>query len=437
MEWATTLVLMFGGLIALLAIRLPVAFAFLLVNIAGAWLVFGGEMGMIQLVRNAVTSLSSFTLVPIPLFVLMGAIIFHSGVAQRAIGAIDVAIHKVPARLSVVTVAAGTVFAALSGSSIANAALLGKTMLPEMLKRGYHPTLAMGPIMASGAIAILIPPSALAVLLGSLAKISISKLLVAGIVPAIIMACGFLFVIMYQAVRYPDRCPTEAPLDLPFRERFLPLIRDVLPLSFVLVAVVGSLLAGIATPTESAAFGCIAAALICTCYRSFSLEVMRKAIFETVALSTTILFIVVASQTFSQILSFSGATQQIVTYVSNSSAGPMIILLGIIGMLLVLGCFVDQISMMLLTIPLVFPIAQSAGIDPIVLGTTYLLALEIALLTPPFGLLLFVMKSAAPAHISTGDVYRAVLPFLSVKLAVLALVVALPGLVLWLPNLIG
>lgn len=437
MEWVTIFLLMFGSLVVLLAIGLPVAFAFLTVNIVGAWLVFGGEMGMIQLVRNSVSSLSNFTLVPIPLFILMGAIMFHSGVAQRAIAAIDVAIHKVPARLPVVTVAAGTVFAALSGSSIANTALLGNTLLPEMLRRGYHPTLAMGPIMASGAIAILIPPSALAVLLASLAKISVAQLQVAGIIPALIMAVGFLFVIFYQALRHPDRVPNDAPVEMSMRERYLPLFRDVLPLGLILLAVVGTLLAGIATPTESAAFGCIAAAVTCVFYRSFTLAMLTKALRETVSLSAVILFIVAASQTFSQILSFSGATQQIVGYVSDLNAGPMIVLLGIILMLLFLGCFVDQISMMMLTIPLVFPIAESAGINLVVLGTTYLLTMEVALLTPPFGLLLFVMKSTAPTYITTPDVYRAVLPFLTVKLAVLAIVIALPGLVLWLPNLIG
>lgn len=437
MEWILTLSLMFGGLVVLLLAGLPVAFAFITVNLVGAWVVFGGSMGMIQLVRNSVSSLTNFTLAPIPLFILMGAIMFHSGVAQKAINAVDKAIHRVPARLSVVTIAAGTMFASLSGSSIANTGLLGNTMLPEMLRRGYHPTLAMGPIMASGAIAILIPPSALAVLLGSLAKISIAELLVAGIVPALLMVVGFLMVIVLFAKLRPEMAPSSEVEYLPWRQRFRPLVMDVLPLSLILITVIGTLLAGIATPTESAAFGCVAAAVICIFYRAFSFDMIRRAILETVSLSTVILFIVVASQTFSQILSFSGATQQTVAWVSGSAVGPTELLIGIILLLLILGCFVDQISMMMLTIPLVFPIASAAGIDLILLGTVYLLAMEIGLLTPPFGLLLFVMKSAAPPEIRTTQVYSAVLPFLSVKLIVLAIMVTLPGLILWLPDMIS
>ena len=379
MEWILTLSLMFGGLVVLLLAGLPVAFAFITVNLVGAWVVFGGSMGMIQLVRNSVSSLTNFTLAPIPLFILMGAIMFHSGVAQKAINAVDKAIHRVPARLSVVTIAAGTMFASLSGSSIANTGLLGNTMLPEMLRRGYHPTLAMGPIMASGAIAILIPPSALAVLLGSLAKISIAELLVAGIVPALLMVVGFLMVIVLFAKLRPEMAPSSEVEYLPWRQRFRPLVMDVLPLSLILITVIGTLLAGIATPTESAAFGCVAAAVICIFYRAFSFDMIRRAILETVSLSTVILFIVVASQTFSQILSFSGATQQTVAWVSGSAVGPTELLIGIILLLLILGCFVDQISMMMLTIPLVFPIASAAGIDLILLGTVYLLAMEIGL----------------------------------------------------------
>src|SRR3972149_944448 len=180
MDWLSSLALLVGLLLLFRGLGLPVAFAFFSVNIVGAWVFRGGEPGLSQLARNAMASLTSFTLAPIPLFLLMGEILFHTGVAFKAIDAIDKLIARVPGRLSIVAVVGGTVFSSLSGSTIANTAILGSVLLPDMLRRGYHPRMAIGPIMATGGIAMLIPPSALAVLLGSLADISISRLLIAG-----------------------------------------------------------------------------------------------------------------------------------------------------------------------------------------------------------------------------------------------------------------
>ena len=192
MDWVSALVLLLGLLIAFMATGLPVAFAFFAVNIVGALIFLGGEAGLTQLARNAMASLTSFTLAPIPLFLLMGEILFHTGVAFKAIDAIDKLIARVPGRLAIVSVVGGTVFSSLSGSTIANTAILGSVLLPDMLRRGYHPSMAMGPIMATGGIAMLIPPSALAVLLGSLAEISITRLLIAGIVPGLLMSVLFV-----------------------------------------------------------------------------------------------------------------------------------------------------------------------------------------------------------------------------------------------------
>jgi len=179
MPWQEALFLLLGVLVGLLLLGLPVAFAFFAVNIVGAMVFLGGDAGLMQMVRNSVTALTNYSLAPIPLFILMGELLLHTGVAFRAINAIERMISRVPGRLPIVSVLGGTVFAALSGSSMANTAMLGSALLPDMLRRGYDPRIAMGPIMATGGIAMLIPPSALAVLLGSLAGMSISKLLIA------------------------------------------------------------------------------------------------------------------------------------------------------------------------------------------------------------------------------------------------------------------
>ena len=192
MSWIEGSLLLFGGLVAVMGLGLPVAFAFLLLNVVGALLFLGGEPGLSQLARNAVQSITSFSLTPIPFFVLMGEVLFHTGVALKAIDAFALLIRRVPARLSVIAIVAGTVFSAISGSTIATTALLGSLMLPTMLARGYEPRMAMGPIMGIGGVDMLIPPSALTVLLGSLAGISIAGLLIGGIVPGLILSVMYV-----------------------------------------------------------------------------------------------------------------------------------------------------------------------------------------------------------------------------------------------------
>ena len=437
MEWPVILLLMLGGLTGLLLLGLPVAFAFIAVNIVGAWFVLGGENGLIQMTRNAAVSITNFHLAPIPLFILMGEILFHTKVAYRAIDAIERVVTRVPGRMSLVTVFGGTVFSALSGSTIANTAMLGSTLLPDMLRRGYHPTMAMGPIMASGALAMLIPPSALAVLLGSLAGISIAGLLMAGIVPALILAALFCLYIIGRCLADPKLAPADDLPGLGLWERWRPFTIYVLPLSGLFAVVIGSLLSGAATPTESAALGCVAALIAAAAYRSLHWHGLVEAFAGTVKISVMILFIIAASQTFSQILAFSGATGGLIRLIGEFDLAPLAILLAMIVILLFLGCFVDQVSMLMVTVPIFVPLAKTVGIDSMVLGVVYLLTMEIGLLTPPFGLLLFVMRGVAPADITMRQIYAAVAPFVAIKIFVLGLVVLVPGIGTWMPSLIG
>jgi tripartite ATP-independent transporter DctM subunit len=437
MDWPTILLLMLGALTGLLLIGLPVAFAFVAVNIVGAWFVLGGENGLVQMTRNAAVSITNFQLAPIPLFILMGEILFHTKVANRAIDAIERVVTRLPGRMSLVTVFGGTVFSALSGSTIANTAMLGSTLLPEMLRRGYHPTMAMGPIMASGAIAMLIPPSALAVLLGSLAGMSIAGLLIAGVVPALILASLFCVYIVVRCLANPELAPAYPLPDLTLWERWRPFLIYVVPLSGLFAVVIGSLLSGVATPSESAALGCVAAVVAAAAYRSLHWRGLVDAFAGTVKISIMILFIIAASQTFSQILAFSGATGGLIRLIGQFELTPLQILLGMILILLFLGCFIDQVSMLMVTVPIFVPLADAVGIESLVLGVVYLLTMEIGLLTPPFGLLLFVMRGVAPAEIQMRQIYAAVAPFLVIKLFVLGLVVLVPGLGTWLPSLMG
>jgi len=441
MDWTTALLLMVGLLMVLMATGLPVGFAFLGVNIVGALVFLGGEAGLSQLVRNAATSLTNFSLVPIPLFLLMGEILFHSGLAFAAIDATNRLISRVPGRLAIVTVAGGTMFSTLSGSSVANTAMLGSTLLPDMLRRGYHPSIAMGPIMATGGIAMLIPPSALAVLLGSLAGVSISQLLIAGVVPGLMMALIFLVYILLRCSLNPALAPelpadVEADARLTGWERVGPFLIHVVPLMGIFAMVVGSMLMGWASPTEAAAVGCIAAFIAAAAYRKLSRAALAKALMETTKISVMILFIIVASTTFSQILSFSGATRGILRLLGGVEIAPLMIVLIMLAVLLVLGAFMDQISMIMVTLPFFIPLVGLFGIDPLWFAVLMLICMEISFMTPPFGLLIFVMKGVAPLGIRLSQVYRAAAPFVLLQLLVLVILIAWPALTTWLPGLV-
>jgi tripartite ATP-independent transporter DctM subunit len=436
MDWLASLALLLGLLTLLLMAGLPVAFAFLGVNVVGAFVFLGGEAGLSQLARNSASAITNFALTPIPLFILMGEVLFHTGVAFRAIEAIERLIARVPGRLAIVSVVGGTMFAALSGSSMANTALLGSVLLPEKLKRGYHPTLAMGPIMAVGGVAMLIPPSALAVLLGSLAGISIAELLIGGILPGLMMGTLFLGYVVVRCWLDPTLAPAY---DIPRAEgwaRWRPFLVNVMPLFVIFVVVIGSMLAGWATPTESAALGSFAAVVAAIAYRALTRANLAKSLNETAKISVMILFIIVASSTFSQILAFSGATNGLLALFSQFSLSRTAVVVLMQAVLLFLGCFVDQVSMIMITLPFFMPLAKTVGINELWLGILILISMEISFITPPFGLLLFVMQGVAPKGTKLSDIYRAALPYLALEIAVLVLLIIWPELATWMPSML-
>jgi tripartite ATP-independent transporter DctM subunit len=436
MPWWETLGLLFGILTVLLLVGLPAGFAFLTINLVGAVIYLGGEAGLMQAVRNSVASITNFSLTPIPFFVLMGEVLFHTGVAMKAIDAFDNLIWRMPGRLAVIAVVAGTVFSAISGSTVATTALLGGLLLPQMLARGYNPRMAMGPIMAIGGVDMLIPPSALTVLLGSLAGISISGLLVAGVVPGMLLSVLFLGWIVGRCVLDPTLAPTFEHQRVSGWARWRPLVIYVTPLVFIFVIVILSMTAGWATPTESAAVGAAATVLVAAAYRAVTVRALAKSLMGTAAISGVILFIIIGATTFSQILSFSGATNGLVGLVQGAGLSQWVVLLGMMGILLVLGCFVDQVSMMLITLPFFMPLVQHYGWDPLWFGVMFLICMQLGLLTPPFGMLLFTMRSVAPKEIPTSEIFAAVMPYVLFGMLMLVLVMLFPPLATWLPSVL-
>jgi tripartite ATP-independent transporter DctM subunit len=437
MSWQSAAWLLLGGSTVLMFLGLPVAFAFLAINLAGAAIFLGGEAGMMQLARNSVQSVTSFALTPIPLFILMGEVLFHTGLAVRVIDGVERLIREVPGRLAVIAVIAGTVFSAISGSTIATTAMLGSLMLPVMLSRGYHPTIATGPIMAIGAVDMLIPPSALTVLLGSLSGISISKLLVGGIVPGLILSAIFVGYIVTRVRLTPALAPKTAFEEFHGWRRFQPFFQYVLPLVSIFVVVVGAMIVGWATPTECAALGAFATMVLALLYRSLTISNLLRALQGTAGISGMILFIIVGATTFSQILSFSGASNGLAQLITGLGLPPLAVIAGMMLFLIFLGVFVEQVSMMMITLPIFMPVVQQMGVDLVWFGVMFLICMQLGLLLPPHGLLLMTMKGVAPAQVTMLHIFHAVVPFVLISIAVLVLVFLVPAVATWLPGLIG
>lgn len=443
MEWYWAIGILFGSILFLMAIGLPVGIAFLGVNVVAAAHFMGGSgdifeqlsRGVGLLAKNGFESITTFALVPIPMFLLMGELFFHTGLANRMFNAVDKLMGNVPARLSFVTVAGGTAFATLSGSSMGSTALLGTLMVPEMTKRGYKKKMSIGPILGTGGLAMLIPPSALAVLLGTLANLDIGRLLIAGIMPGLILAVMYTILIYVRAKMDPDAAPAYDVEYVPWRERAVLLARDVIPMVSIVIGVIALIMTGWSTPSESAAFGSVGVIVLSLVYRVFSWTAFWKSIEGATRVTVMALIIIFGSATFSQLLAFSGGSSGLIGWATGFHASALTMLLVMFGILLILGMFMDQLSMMLLTVPIFFPLAATYGFDPIWFGVIILLALEISFTTPPFGLLLFVMKGVSPPGTTMAEIYSAAIPFMGCAMLLVAMLILWPELAVFLPNL--
>ncbi len=434
MAWYEALMLLIGTIMVLMALGMPVALAFLAANIIGAWVFMGGERGVVALLNNGWGALTKYALVPIPLFLLMGEVFFHTGLGGRMFNAIDRLLGKLPGRLSYVTVLGGTGFSTLSGSSMGSTALLGSLMVPEMTRRGYKKYMSIGPILGTGGLAIIIPPSALAVLLATLAQIDVGALLIAGIIPGLILAGLYLGTIYLQTRLDPTAAPAYEVPHLSLGGKLWLLLTDVVPMIGLMVLIVVLMINGIVTPSEAAAFGALGVLLLALCYRCLSWTALQASVRGALRVTLMAYLIVFGSATFSQLLAFSGASRGLINWAIGFELDPIFMLLVMFGVLLILGMFMEQISMMLLTVPIFFPLAISLGFDSIWFGLIMLLALEISFTTPPFGLLLFVMKGVAPASTTMREIYLSALPFILCSLILVALLIVFPPIATWLPG---
>jgi len=424
-----------GSIILLMITGLPVAFCFMLVGLVGAVFFWGGDAGLRQFISGLLSSVASFRFLAIPLFIIMGEVMFQSGVVPLMIGALDKWIGRLPGRLGLLAVGGGTIFSTLTGTSLASVAVLGSTLVPEMEERGYKKPMSLGPILGSGGLAVMIPPSGLAVFIAAVAEASIGRMLIAIIVPGLIMAALYAMYIIGRCHLQPYLAPPYEITPTSLSEKVVDAALHILPIGLIIFMVVGVIFVGIATPSEAAATGAIGAFILAAAYRSLNWEKIKKTFAGTLEVTIMLFMIVAGATAFSQILASSGASRSLAEFAAGLPLPPIVIVIIMQVVLLFLGMFMSVAGIIMITLPIFVPIICVLGFDPVWFGVTFLLNMEMAMTSPPVGMGLFVMKGVAPSDTTMGDIYRAALPFLYCDLVVMILLLAFPAIALWLPGL--
>ncbi len=437
MQWWLIISLLFGGMVFLLLTNLPIAFAFLVVNMVAAYFFLGGIPGLVGVVTGAFTSITTFTLLPVPFFILMGELIFHSGLGLNAVNVLDKWLGNLRGRLSLLAIIMGVIIGALSGSTIATCALLGTILLPQMLEKGYSKNMSLGPLMGVGTVDALIPPNALTVVLASLANIDVGQLLMAGIPAGLIMSSFyFIYIVLWLRLK-PEEAPMYVVPPTPLKEKVRVTVQYLLPLGFIIFMVIGLIFLGVATPTEAAATGTLGSFILALIYRRLRWKILKKSVMSTVKVTVMIFMIIIVSSTYGEILAFTGAAAGMTNFITNITIPPIVILIGMLIVVLIMGCFMETVAIMMITIPIYMPVINAFGFNKIWFGVMMLIALETGLITPPFGVTLFVMKGVAPPDVTMGDIWRAVTPYVIVDILCIGLVMVMPFLATVVPNLMG
>ena len=416
-------------LIAFLAIGLPVAAALGILGLSLAEIYSSMPLSL-SMGEVAWTSMNSFILVTVPLFILLGEILLRAGIADRMYTSVAKWLSWLPGGLMHSNIGACALFAATSGSSAATAATIGTVALPEVGKRGYNEPIFLGTLAAGGTLGILIPPSINMIVYGVLTDTSIPRLYLAGIIPGVVLAGLFMATILIGCLLVP-RWGGET-VSASWRQRLAGL-GDLLPPIAIFVVVVGSIYTGLATPTESAALGVIAALVLAAFHRRLTFAMLKLAVEGTMRTTAMIMLIVMAAFFLNFVLATIGLTAKITDIVIGSGLSPLQTIILVVVFYIVLGCFMETLSMMITTVPIITQIVVAAGYDPVWFGVLVMLLIETALITPPVGVNLFVVQGIRGRG-SLNDIMIGVAPFVLTMFAMIAILVAFPGLALWLPR---
>jgi tripartite ATP-independent transporter DctM subunit len=434
MDWQIAVIIIFGSLVVLMATGMPIAVCFILINLVGAFLAYGGPAGMEQLVLSMFSSLASFSIAPVPLFVIMGEFMFHSGLGGNVIEMVDQWLGRLPGRASVLAVGAGAILGALTGVSIASVAIISSVLVPEMEKRGYHKSMIFGPILSAGGLAVLIPPSGLAVLLAAIGEISVGKVLLAIIGPGLLLVALYSAYIITMCSLNPSLAPSYSVQSVALSKKLSNLGRNAVPVFVIIFSVIGFMILGIATPEEAAASGAIATLFVAVIQKRMSWLIFKRAALGSMKITAMIFLIIAGARGFSQILAYLGASQGLAQSVLALPLPPILIMALMQIVILILGCFMESAAIILLTMPIFVPMIVSLGFDPVWFGAIAVLNIEIGLITPPFGVALFTMKAVAPPGTTMGDIIKSVFPFLGLQILAMILVILFPAIATWLAR---
>ncbi|HDH87327.1 MAG TPA: TRAP transporter large permease [Desulfobacteraceae bacterium] len=430
MEWWLILIISMAVLLVLMLLGIPIAYSlgFLALMLGG--LLIGPKI-LYLFGTLAYGKINSFGLVAVPLFIFMAEIILVSGAARDAFDMLNKWVRAAPGGLAIASQVGCALFAAVCGASTATTAVIGGMAVPEMLKRGYEKKLATGSIAAGGALGVLIPPSILLIIYGILTETSIGQLFIAGIIPGLILAAERIIYFLVRCTINPSLGP--AVRGFTWKERFESLWK-ILPLLLLALFMFGALYAGIATPTEVAAIGAFAAIVIGVAYRSIYWKELKEAFFKTGQTTSFIMWILVAAASFGFVLSYLQAPQKLVAWITSLELNPYVILIFINLLLFLLGCIMDPAAIIMVTIPMLGPLVEALGFDLVWFGIMFVVNMELAEITPPLGLNLYIMKAVSPPEVTLNDIIRGSVPFMILDIIGLALVIIFPALVLWLPS---
>jgi len=433
-SWSVTLLAIFGILLALLGSGLPIFAGFLLVNVVAAMLLMGPPaIGLF--VNSMLDTASTEALVAVPLYMLLGELLFRTGGVEVLYNALNRLVGAIRGRMYVVAIALSSCLGAISGSAMASVAMLGRFVYPTMIQRGCDRQLSIGMILAGATLDPIIPPSILAVILATLAGLSIADFLIAGVGPGILLACAFAGYAVIRTTLNPrlDARPAPGVGPVSWREA-LAAAGQIVPFLAVIFLVLGLIMLGIAQPTEAAAVGIVGALLLSVLYRTFSLALVYRACFGAAITTATVLVIIACAKLFSQILAFTGATSGLVEVVSGLAVNRWIVFAVMMLSIWVICMFIDELAVMLIAVPVFTPIIQHLGFDPVWFWMMFLINITLGGITPPIGYTNFVFKSVAPPGTTMGEIMRAAWPMVFIAMGCIVLMCFVPEIVTWLPS---
>ncbi|WP_372500790.1 TRAP transporter large permease (plasmid) [Tistrella mobilis] len=422
-----------GLLFLLLAMRVPIGMALVSVSFGGIWYLLGWKVAWSSLGLIPYQFAANWVLSSVPVFLLMGFVCYHAQLTQGLFRAARVWMSGIPGGLAIAAVFGSAGFAAVTGSSIACSAAMGRIAVPEMMRHRYDAQLATGTVAAAGTIGALIPPSILMILYGVIAQVAVTKLFLGGLVAGLLTALGYILVILIRVKLNPALAP-QVREDVPLSEK-LDALRDTWPVLAIMLGVFGGLFGGLFTPTEAGAVGAFLSCVVAIAKGTFTWKMFRTAAQETLVTTSALLIIGIGASLLSRFLALSGAGDWISTVVIEIGANPYMLLLAVTVMYLILGMFLEPLGMMLLTMPIVLPIIDAAGFSLIWFGVLLTKFLEIGMITPPIGMNVFVIKGVVGNLVTTSQIFRGIMWFLVADLILVLVMVLFPGIIMYLPNI--